>query len=169
MSCVWLLCYSYSDFLEYQHNTNLNSQVIVFPNASLLFLHSARDLLILLFRFSLKELKFSNEYSFNFFGYNVNYELLLLASYVLYFQTNISLIFSDSVNYKLLLLASYVLFSVSSGISELFWGMIVVLLDESWVAEKLSDFSTEVKTKTTTVDKFKLRFETVFLASMSQQ
>ena len=83
------------------------------------------------FRFSLKELKFSNEYSFNFFGYNVNYELLLLASYVLYFQTNISLIFSDSVNYKLLLLASYVLFSVSSGISELFWGMIMVLLDES--------------------------------------
>ena len=95
--------------------------------------------------------------------------MLLLASYVLYFQTNICLIFSDSVNYKLLLLGSYVLLSVNSGISELFWGMVVVLLDEFWEAEKLSDFSTEVKTKATRVDKFKLRFETVFLPWMSQQ
>ena len=36
--------------------------------------------------------------------------MLLLASYVLYFQTNMPLIFSDSVNYKLSLLASYVFF-----------------------------------------------------------
>ena len=45
-------CYNYSDSdsLEYQHNTNLNSQVIVFLNALLLFLHSARDLPILLFQ-----------------------------------------------------------------------------------------------------------------------
>ena len=52
---------------------------------------------------------------------------------------------------------------------ELFWGMVVLLPGESWVTGKLSDFSNEVKTKTTRVDKFKLRFETAFLTSMSQQ
>ena len=52
---------------------------------------------------------------------------------------------------------------------ELFWGMVVLLPDESWVTGKLSDFSNEVKTKTIRVDKFKLRFETAFLTSMSQQ
>ena len=61
------------------------------------------------------------------------------------------------------------LFSVNSGILELFLGMVVLLADESWVTGKLSDFSNEVKTKTTRVDKFKLRFETAFLTSMSQQ
>ena len=64
---------------------------------------------------------------------------------------------------------SYVLFLVDSGILELFWGMVVLLGDESWVTGKLSDFSNEVKTKTIRVDKFKLRFETAFLTSMSQQ
>ena len=64
---------------------------------------------------------------------------------------------------------SYVLFSVNLGILQLFWGMVVLLPDQSWVTGKLSDFSNEVKTKTTTVDKFKLRFETAFLTAMSQQ
>ena len=62
-----------------------------------------------------------------------------------------------------------VLFLVNSGISELIWGMVVVLLDEYWVAGKLIDFTTEVKTESTRIDKIKLRFETAFLASLSQQ
>ena len=77
--------------------------------------------------------------------------------------------FRDSLKYKLLLLTFCVLFLVNSGISELIWGMVVVLLDEYWVAGKLIDFTTEVKTETTRVDKIKLRFETAFLASLSQQ
>ena len=92
--------------------------------------------------------------------------MFLIAFYLFYFQTNIPSIFSDSVNYNLLLLVSYVLFLVNFSISEFFGGMVVVLVDESWVAGKLSEFSSEVKTKTTIVDKFKLRFETVFLVSM---
>ena len=47
--------------------------------------------------------------------------------------------------------------------------MVVVLLDEYWVAGKLIDFTTEVKTESTRIDKIKLRFETAFLASLSQQ
>ena len=91
--------------------------------------------------------------------------MFLIAFYLFYLQTNIPSIFSDSVNYNLLLLVSYVLFLVNFSISGFFGGMVVVLLDESWVAGKLSEFSSEVKTKTTIVDKFKLRFETVFLVS----
>ena len=59
-------CYNYYDYLQYHQNTNLNSQVVVFPNAPLLFLHSARISLYSFFRCYLSELKFSNEYSFNF-------------------------------------------------------------------------------------------------------
>ena len=43
------------------------------------------------------------------------------------------------------MIASSILFLVDSGMSELFIGMTVVLLNESWVAGKLSDFSTDAK------------------------
>ena len=118
---------------------------MIFLNAPLLFLHSSGSYLDSFFRSSLSDLKFSNEYSFSFLVNSDNFELLLLASYVLYYQTNIPLLSCDSVNYKLLSLVSYILFSVDSGISELFWGIAAVLLDESWVAGKSRDFSNEFK------------------------
>ena len=64
-----------------------------FLNAPLLFLHSSEILPRLLFQI-LSELAEVLQWIFlQFFGYGVNYELLLQASYVLYSHTNILLIY----------------------------------------------------------------------------
>ena len=86
-------CYHYFDLLDYQHNTNPNSPAMVFLNAPLLFLHSSKILPTLPFQILSKLAEILQRIFLQFFGYSVNYEMLLLASYVLYSHTNIRLIY----------------------------------------------------------------------------
>ena len=84
-------CYHYFDHLDCQNNTNLNSLVLFFLNASLLFSYSSGILPRLFFQILFELAKVCQQIFLHFFGYSVNYELLLQASYVVFCHTNISL------------------------------------------------------------------------------
>ena len=66
---------------------------MVFLNASLFFLHSSEILPTFFFQILSDLAEILQRIFLQFFGYSVNYELLLLASYVLYFHTEIRLIY----------------------------------------------------------------------------
>ena len=64
-----------------------------FVNAPLLFLHSSGILYRLLFQIFSELAEILQQISLQFFGYSVNYDLLLQTCYVLYSHTNIPLIY----------------------------------------------------------------------------
>ena len=66
---------------------------MIFLNAPLLFLHSSEVFARLLFQILSMLAQILRQTFLQFFGYSVNYELLLLASYVLYSHENIPLIY----------------------------------------------------------------------------
>ena len=82
---------------------------MVFLNAPLLFVHSSEILPTLLIQILSKLAEIPQRIFLQFFGYSVNYELLLLASYVLYshYEYSFTLFVLVSTSY---LIASYILF-----------------------------------------------------------
>ena len=168
MSCD-CFCYHYFDHFDYQHNINVNSPVMIFLNAPSLLLHSFEILPRLLFQILSELAEILQRMFLQFFCYNVNYELLLKASYVLYSHTNIPLTYQCQFQQAVYQLLKYCF--CQTLVSQCYfggWSWCCQMSLEQLESPVILVLKLSLFTKSTGAEKSKLKFETVLPVSMFQ-